>query len=248
MDNRYFENVINEMQPFLEEHSFKPGEEGVYYNESKRINIKYAEDRQMYILSVADIDENGETSEYREVNAWLFDDSQNAKDASAVGIDFTNSLRKELGIKPKRVNSGNIELPSASKSGAMTVTGFAKKMLDVFPSLKEEYKNHISLYGNFLYMNFFGEHLVPLMNNLFVTGGKKQIRKLYDVFEIAYVKGDKDTVNIMVALLCAASYKDENATDAIKEMLSDDSHFLASYENFVPVFAGNKKLLSALIK
>ena len=248
MDNRYFENVINEMRSFLDEHNFKKTEEGLYVGETKHIAVKFEDARQMYTLLVADIDEEGAASEFKEVNAWLFDDSQNAKDATAVGIDFVNSLRKEMGVKHKRAVNNEIELPSASKSGAMTVTGFAKKMLDVFPVLKDSYKEHISIYGNFLYINFFGENLVPLMNNLFVTGTKKQIKKLYDVFEVAYVKGDKDTVNIMVALLCAASYNDEKATEAIREMLSEDSHFLASYNNFVPVFASNKKLLSALIK
>lgn len=248
MDNRYYENVIKEMQPFLDENGFKSIGNDIFANESKQFSVAYNENRQMYILSVADIDEDGAVLEFKEINAWLFDDSQNAKDAEAVGIDFVNTMRKELGIKIKRAVNNDIELPSASKTGAMTVTGFAKKMLDVFPNLKDEYKEHISVYGNFLYINFFGEHLVPLMNNLFVTGTKKQIKKLYDVFEVAYVKGDKDTVNIMIALLCAASYNDEKATAAVKEMLSVDAHFTASYINFIPVFQKNKKLFSALIK
>lgn len=247
MDNRYFENVINEMQPFLEENGFK-GENGCYSNESKKITVSYNEQRQMYILTCSDKLEDGTFSEENEINAWLFDDSQNAKDATAVGIDFVNSLRKLLGIKLKRAVNNDIELPSASKTGAMTVAGFTKKMLDVFPSLKDEYKIHISTYGNFLYINFFGEHLVPLMKNLFTTGTKKQIIKLYDVFEVAYIRGDKDTVNIMVALLCACAYKDEKNASVIREMLSENTHFLASFENFVPVFSGNKKLLAALIK
>ncbi len=248
MDNRYYENVIKEMQPFLDENGIKSIGNDIFANESKQFSVAYNENRQMYILSVADIDEDGAVLEFKEINAWLFDDSQNAKDAEAVGIDFVNTMRKELGIKIKRAVNNDIELPSASKTGAMTVTGFAKKMLDVFPNLKDEYKEHISVYGNFLYINFFGEHLVPLMNNLFVTGTKKQIKKLYDVFEVAYVKGDKDTVNIMIALLCAASYNDEKATAAVKEMLSVDAHFTASYINFIPVFQKNKKLFSALIK
>jgi len=248
VDNRYYENVIKEMQPFLDENGIKSIGNDIFANESKQFSVAYNENRQMYILSVADIDEDGAVSEFKEINAWLFDDSQNAKDAEAVGIDFVNTMRKELGIKIKRAVNNDIELPSASKTGAMTVTGFAKKMLDVFPNLKDEYKEHISVYGNFLYINFFGEHLVPLMNNLFVTGTKKQIKKLYDVFEVAYVKGDKDTVNIMIALLCAASYNDEKATAAVKEMLSVDAHFTASYINFIPVFQKNKKIFSALIK
>lgn len=248
VDNRYYENLIEEMKPFLEEHSFKGEEIGIFSNSAKKIAIAYNEAKQTYTLSVADIDEQGNSGDFREVNAWLFDDSQNAKDAAAVGIDFVNSLRKELGVKIKRAVNNDIELPTASKSGAMTVTGFTKKMLDVFPVLKDEYKEHIAVYGNFLYINFFGEKLVPLMKELLATGSKKQIKKLYDVFEVAYVKGDKDTVNIMVALLCAASYKDDNVTESVRNMLAEDTHFLTSFNNFIPQFAKNKKLLSALIK
>lgn len=237
------------MQPFFDENGFTLKENGSYSNGTKACSVAYNEEKQMYVLSVADFDEEQNAfGEYRDINSWLFDDSQNAKDAMSVGIDFVVSLRKELGIKIKRTASNDVELPSASKSGSMTVTGFTKKMLDVFPVLKDEYKDHIALYGNFLYINFFGEHLVPLLKNLFTTGTKKQIKKLYDVYEDAYVKGDKDTVNIMVALLCAAAYNDENATAAIREMLAENSHFLSSFNNFIPAFASNKKLMSALLK
>lgn len=248
MDNRYYDNVISEMLPFIEENGFSAYENG-YINDAKSFNVVYDEEKQMYKLNVADIDsETKEIGEYKEINSWLFDDTQNAKDAASVGIDFTNSLRKELGLKITRKANNQVELPTASKGDNQNISGFAKKMLDVFPVLKDEYKSHISVYGNFLYLNFFGEHLVPLLVNLFENGTKKQIKKLYDVLGDFYVKGDKDTVNTIVALLCAAAYKNENADNAIKEMLSEDSHFLSAYNNFTPVFAKNKKILNALIK
>lgn len=249
MDNRHYESLIGEMQSFFEEQGITEKIDGIFANDKKSISIKYDEPRQMYCLSVADFDsENNTLGEYKEINAWLFDDTQNAKDAQAVGIDFVNSLRKEFGIKKARNINSNIDLPTVSKSDSMNITGFTKKMLDIFPSLKEEYKAHMTVYGNFLYINFFGEHLVPLLKNLFSTGTKKQIKKLYDVFEDAYIKGDSDTVNIMVALLCASSYQDKKADASIKEMLSENSHFLTSYYSFIPAFASNKKLISALIK
>lgn len=243
MDNRFLPEVIKEMEPLLSEQGFKAGENGEFSNDTKKVLVAYDEEKQMYRFSIADID-----GDYKEVSAWLFDDSQNAKDASSVGIDFAATLRKELGIIAKRVGNNNIELPSASKSGNMTVTGFAKKMLDVYPTMKEEYKEHIAVYGNFLYINFFGESLVPNLKNTFENGSKKQIKKLYDVFEDAYLKGDKDTVNILVAVLCAAAYKNENITAAIREMLEVDKHFLASFDNILPIFHKNKKLANALIK
>ena len=236
------------MKPFIEENGFKEVE-GAFENETKAFKVEYIEERQMYVLSVADI-EDGVKGDYREVNSWLFDDSQNAKDAVAVGMDFTSSLRKELGIKSVRrsANSVSVELPTAAKGDNIDVGGFTKKMLDVFPPLRDAYKEHIALYGNFLYLNFYGEHSVPILKELFETGTKKQIKRFYDVLEDAYIKGNRDTVNLTVALLCAASKDSEKATKEVREMLAENSHFLNSYNNFIPVFAKNKKLLSALVK
>ena len=246
MDNRYFENVIKELEPLFVENGITE-KDGVFVSENKAISVNYNEQRQMYTLSVADITD-GNIGEYKEINSWLFDDSQNAKDAASVGIDFANSLRKEFGIKHTRLANANVELPTAVKGDVMNISGFAKKMLDIFPALKDEYKNHIAVYGNFLYLNFFGEFLVPRLVRLFEEGTKKQIKKFYDVAEDAYVKGDKDTVNTLICVLAAAAYKNEKVTNEIKEMLSQNSHFLNSFENFVPAFSKNKKLVSALIK
>ena len=245
------EKVVGEMKPFLEENNFKVCEDNVFESPAKKAVVTYDDNRQMFVLKVADFsEEDNSFGELREVNAWLFDDSQNAKDAEAVGIDFTSSLRKELGIKFKRsaTNTAGIDLPTASKSDTMNISGFTKKMLDVFPALKEPYKEHVAVYGNFLYLNFFGEYLVSCYKEIFNSNSKKQVKKLYDVLSVAYVKGDKDTVNVIIALLCAAGYKDDNITAAIRGMLADNSHFLMAFNNFIPTFAKNKKLLSALIK
>lgn len=248
MDNRYYENVIEEMKPFLDENEFKENGE-IFSNGKKAFKVEYSEEKQTYSLNVADVDaESGDIGEFSTINSWLFDDTQNAKDANSVGIDFTASLRKELGIKNVRKFNGEIDLPSASKGNVVNISGFTKKMLDVFPTLKDKYKDHVAVYGNFLYLNFFGEHLVPLLRSPLETYSKKSVKKIYDVLEDFYVKGDKDTVNTIIALLCAASYDCPAADEGIKNMLAENTHFLNSYLNFVPVFAKNKKLKSALIK
>ncbi|MBE6787081.1 MAG: hypothetical protein E7537_01900, partial [Ruminococcaceae bacterium] len=82
------------MNPFFEENNIKE-KDGVYSNENKSVIVKYEDARKMFTLSVAEI-EDGNVGEYKEINAWLFDESQNLNDAVSVGIDFTNSLRKEF--------------------------------------------------------------------------------------------------------------------------------------------------------
>lgn len=244
MDNRYYDRLIEEMQPFLDEQGFNKTESGYFQNKQKSIKIEYDESRQMYLLLAADI-EDEKVGEYAEINAWLFDDTQNAKDAVSVGIDFTASLRKLLGIKIKRVSNTEVELPSFSKGGSITITGFTKKMLDFFPSIKDGYKEHIAKYGNFLYLNFFGQYLVPQIITVLLSDNKKQIKKLFDLLDDLYVKGDKDTVNAIIAILCATAHKEIKAEEIIHQSLETDKHFLSSFDNFLHVFPKSKKLLTA---
>ena len=234
------------MQPFFNDNGIVLKDD-LYCNEKKAIKVNYDDARQMYTLSVADI-EDGNVSEFNEINAWLFDDSQNARDAVAVGIDFVTSLRKEFGIKRQRAVANVVDLPTATKDGSANISSFTKKVLDVFPALKDEYKNHVNTYGNFLYLSFFAEHLVPRVIRLFEEGTTKQVKKFYEILTPAYTKGDKDTVNAIIAVLAAAAYKNDKVTEGIKNMLNEDKHFLASFEMFIPVFAKNTKLKSILVK
>ena len=247
MENKYFDSVLAEMQEVIKEANLKL-EDNILKNDTKSVKIEYLEEKQLYTISVADID--GETvSEYKQISAWLFDDTQTAKDAAAVGIDFAEALRKEFGIKAERKTVNNlIDLPTAQKGVDNNVNALTKKMLDIFPALKDEYKSHVAHFGNFLYLNFFGEHLVPRMIRLFEEGTTKQIKKFYNTIVDFYVQGDNDTINTVVALLAAAAYKNDTVTAKIREMLAEDKHFLNSFNMFIPVFAKNKKLMAALIK
>lgn len=248
MDNRYFENVIKEMQPFFDQNGFKEID-GVYKSDKKVASVEYNDERQMYILKTADIAEDG-SYELAEANAWLFDDSQNAKDAEAVGIDFTSTLKAELGIKHTRsaTAASAVDLPTASKDGAYNVTAFTKKMLDVFPVLKDEYKAHVARYGNFLYLNFFGEKLVPQIKAVILENNKKNVKKLFDVFQNAYLQGDRDTVNTVVAVIAAACVGDDKVKENVIAALGENKHFIDSLTQFIPVISSNKKLSAALLK
>ena len=248
MDNRYYENVIKEMKPFFDENGFKSNEDGSFTCESKSAKVEYDEARQMYVLALADVEE-GKAGEYSEVTSWLFDDSQNEKDAESVGIDFVDTLRKNMGIKVKyKASSNAVDLPTASKGSSMDVSGFAKKVLDIFPAYKEEYKMHVGKYGNFLYMNFFANTLVPQIKLVLNEGSKKPMKKLYDMLETAYNTGDRETSNIVVACLAAAVCKDEELKAKVVEFLREDAHLKNSVMAFIPVLLNDKKLSEALIK
>ena len=230
------------MTPFFEEQGFKEVKNGEYKNEACAVKVYYDEARQMYVLSVA-----GEEGDYAEISSWLFDDSQSERDAGSVGIDFTETLREKLGVKKNARAERLIDMPTAQKDGADIAT-FSKKMLDVYPALKEPYRAHIAKYGNFLYLNFFGEHLVPLVRAALTAGDKKAVKKVFSVFESTYITGDKDTVNAMLAVIAAAVAEDPAAEEGLRAALAENAHMLKAVSELAPRIKKNKKLSAALLK
>ncbi|MBO7218162.1 MAG: hypothetical protein J6V50_05620, partial [Clostridia bacterium] len=150
MDNRYYGSVIAEMQNFFEENGFKESGD-TFANEKFSVKIEYDEARQVYNLSLAEIND-GKVGEYAVASSYLFDDSQFERDAASVGIDFVDTLKGKLGIKPTRRQSAQVELPTATKGEAVTVTVLTSKLLAVYPALKDTYKAEVEAKGKYLYL------------------------------------------------------------------------------------------------
>lgn len=246
MDNRYLGNVLAEMKELFDEQGYVLKEDGTYNNGKNAVKVEYADESQSYVLSMALV-ENETVGEYKTVNSWLFDDSQNESDAVAVGIDFSESIRENTGVKQSRRLINQVELPTVSKTDTYNVTALTKKFLDIFPNYKETYKEHVTKYGNFLYLDFFGTYFVPEIKNIYKAGNKKQCKKLTDMLESAYVNGDKEAVNALVAVLSAAC-TDADIKSALFEYLGENTHFKNSIENFIPKVAKSGKLHDLLIK
>ena len=242
MDNRYIEKVLGEMAPFFEEQGFKAGKDGEYKKEDTKVKVEYSDERQMYLLKLS----AGE-GEYEEISAWLFDDSQNERDAASVGIDFTETLTEKLGVKKNSRVTRMVDMPQGSKDGA-DVAAFTKRILDVYPQFKDAYRDHVQKYGNFLYLNFFGETLVPQLKATFASGDRKAIKKIMPVFESTYITGNREAVNAMVACIAAAVADDEAALAALAEALKENTHMLRAVNELSVKIKSNKKLRAALLK
>ncbi len=247
MESQYFDSVIKEMEPFIEENGFLSTEKGVYSNDKKSFKVAYDDNRKMFVLTVADIDEENNIGEYSEIDAWLFDETQTADDAVSVGMDFVDVLKKNMGIKNKAKTSFDIDLPT-SDSEKYGVSAFTKKALDTYPQLKDTYKAYVAKYGTFLYLNFFGEYLVPLIANTVNEAGKKSGKKILDMVEPAFIKGDNDASNAAIACLAAVCVKYPDSIDRVSEILSENAALKTSVLSFANTLKNNKKLKAVLVK
>lgn len=245
MDNRYYGTVIEEMTTFFEENGFK-AEGDTFANEKVSVKIEYDEARQVYNLLAADI-EDGKTGDYAIASSYLFDDSQLERDAVSVGIDFVDTLKKKLGVKAKRrVSTNGIELPTANKGDAVTVTTLTSKLLAVYPALKDKYKEEVEAKGKYLYLDFMTTYFVPEIRATLEAGNKKATKKLIDMLLEMFVQGDNATSTTVVALLSAAIGKNEERFKTAAEYMDECTSLITSINNMIPLLGKNNKFTKAL--
>ena len=245
MDKKYFDTIINEMQVLLDGQKFiKDGD--IYKNEQKAVKIEYNEQAKQFVLLVADVID-GEVAEFSTASSWLFDETQTERDAAAVGVDFADTLRIQLGVKKERTTA-SVDLPVADKSDTATVSALTQKLLATFPQFKEAYKASVQKYNKFLYLDFFTENFVPAIKQLMETGTKKQNKKLFDMLSDMYNTGNGETTDAVVAIICAAIYGDEKRLQIFAEHTADNKHMATAVREFLKILSNNKKLQSILLK
>ena len=243
LENQFFDVVIAEMQAFLDENGFKAND-GVFTNENKSVKVEYDEGAALYKLFVADITE-GVATEYALVSSYLFDDKSDKTDAVAVGIDFVDTLKKNLGIKSVRAKS-TTELPTASSAGKVNTDTLTAKLLANYPDIKDTYKAYVDEKGKYLPLDFGVTYFVPEIRKTLDQNNKKQVKKLLDMFADIFVTGDRASVNLTIALLSAAVGKSGERFKAMSDRLEDCPLLISAVNLEIAELAKNKKLQKAL--
>ncbi len=249
MNKNCYDAVIEEMKPLLDGQKFVL-EDGVYKNETKAVKVCFDEEAKQFALWVSDV-ENGNDGQYTLLTSWLFEDDQTERDAAAVGVDFADTLRANLGLKKTATKTaGQIALPTTEKGDAVTVSTLIQKLLAVFPEFKEDYKESVAKYGKFLSVDFFTTKFAPAIKEMLsdTKGNKKAIKKLFDMLEDIYIEGDGEAVDMVVALISAAIYGNEEYIKIFKEQKAENAHMISSVEALLSLIKNNKKLRAALIK
>lgn len=244
MNQSVLKAVNDQLAVLAEKYGFKPDGTGtIFTGDAYAYKIGHNEERKLLTLDIAEVDENGKIGEYKNASSWLFEDPENLEDAACAGLDFLDTLKGKLGIRGVRTNSnGEVVLPKTDKSGPKNTEAFCAKALALFPQYKEDYKAHVSAYGQFLPVHFFEKTLLPKTVEILQENNKKTVKKLLDFLSQQYVECDRQVQNIIATvILGGAVQKNQPLYDRLMEYLADYEYLKPVVVNIVPLLEKRKK-------
>lgn len=236
MDYKFMNNITDKVAAVLEPQGYQRQTvdsnskecASLFIGESNAYMIMYNSTKKLVALKVCGISDNAPDNQWKSMNTWIFDpETDGPKEANSIGNDFADALDTR---KPKITNKGK---KKNSDDGNVDPKFFCKRLVNVFPELKEEIWEEEDGYDPFRGVTFTEKFVVPKVVELVKSGNKQQIDKLATILNAQYTNGDMDTRSIITIVVLNSI--PENLEKFIEDKLSSDLQkawkFAKAYRN-----------------
>lgn len=244
MDKANYQIITDGIFNVLKEKNFKieKFDKGEYFSDGKKaFMIDYDDEKQLISLKTAVLTE-GEGVDWKELSSWLMGEDANDRDKESIKNDFCDSVLEQLGAKASVTGVKKIEMPSKKKNAdSIDIESFSARFLAVFPNHKDEYKQNVAKYGEFLYDNFFSKAGVEELANVFEEGNKRHISKYFDLLNLAYVNGDQNVSSTVVyTIICGRLYSEKSYEKEIDNQLEKYPYLSTAVRHAKKILANPK--------
>lgn len=244
MNKQVLEKITEQLSGIIETNDFISNKQGnEFKNDRLAFKISHDEEKKMLLLDVAEINESGEVGEYSNASSWLFEESENLRDAESAGLDFLDTLKGRLGIRRVRTNrSGEVAMPRKEAGATPNIEALCVKTLAIFPQFKEAYKEHVSHYGSLLAIEFFKSTLTVKLGELLDEKNKKSLKKTFAMLSDLYEEGDRNVQNIIIGVVLGGAVRGNNERyETALEYLEDNNYIKNAFINIVGLINKDKR-------
>lgn len=196
----------------------------LYTSDDTAYNIVYYKSKMRMVLRQCEMNGGEPDNNWKSAATWLFDpEVDTEKEAESIASDFIETIQgpKQQAItqtrkKKKKDNDGNVDS-----------LFLANRMVNYFPSLKDDIAYEKLHYANFRGITFAKEKILPLFTEFVANEGAVTLGKLSQSLNDIYDMGDLDVKGIISYILLNSvedSNKREqllvNFTDANKKIIA----------------------------
>lgn len=189
----------------------------LYTGEAVAYSVIYYVEKMHMVMRMCTMTDDGPDNEWKTLGTWMFDPAVDTeKEAVSIGNDFADAVGSAVAVK--RVKQ--TKKKKSKDEGSNDPVFLCKRLVKLFPSLKEQIKNEEDYHAKFRSVTFVKQYVVPKINDLLLRGTKDEIEKLVEILSAQYLNGDFDTRSIITIVILNSV--DPKHYDVITPMMSDD--------------------------
>lgn len=225
--NEAFEHICSKVQEVIEPQGFNKlnisnTQENemvsLYANDAVAYAVIYYKDKKRMVLETCAMTDEGPDNEWKSLSTWMFDpDTNDQKDAASIANDFISTVSTPARQKTQR----QAKKKKRDDDGNVDPIFLFKRLVTVFPELKEEIFNEEDCYYPFRSATFAKQSIVPKVNELLASGNKQLITKLAGILNAQYKNGDMDCRSI-ITIVILNGIKDPESEKIMFEELDEE--------------------------
>lgn len=200
-----------------------------YSGTKGKVRLLYS-DNKLRLLSGPTDAKSDDDSDYTITATFLcVPEESEIKDIKSTCNDIEETLKENFSPKKLSKRQQNVKAQatvsrSQVKSGASLYDGatYAIRLAAIFPEIKEEYKNHIAYYDEFLCEDFFVNVINPLVQDAIKKNDPAVMKKLFNITNEIYSDGSNEVQDIICVTMFASYDYTEDEYNRVISMMNDD--------------------------
>lgn len=244
MEKQFYQVIIDGVFDALKDKNFKVEnfEKGEYFtNGEKAFMIEFDDAKSLISLKSATLEE-GEGVEFKEISSWLLGEDATDRDKQSITNDFVDTALENLGAKATVSGVKKVEMPSKKKKAdSVDIESFTARFLAICPDHKDEYKQNILDYGEFLYDDFFKKNGVLELENVLNEGNARHISKYFEWLNVGFSNGEQTVrATVVYSILCTALMSESKNKKQIEAQLEKFAYLNVAVKNTMDILKSKK--------
>jgi hypothetical protein len=237
LEQKAFDLIASRTEKVLEPQGFKrqkelveeeAGKSVLYIGENTAYSILYNEGEGKFDLrSTLMTDEGPDDSGWKSISSWIFNgESDTMKDAESIAADFCSTVDDSKRRAAIRAAKRKATRDDDNNPGPVF---FFKRLVNVFPELRDEIAIERESYEDFRAVTFAKEKVLPKIEELGKKKGSAQLKKLGGFLNDFYKEGDLD-VRAIITMVIFNGVSDEVRENLLTYM---DASFQKYYKRCI---------------
>lgn len=221
-----------------------------YSGEKGKIRILFNDNKIRLLLGEKDA-KSTDDSDYTLLGSYLLIlDEYEIRDVKSIVNEIIENITEELTPKKIAKRQQNIKAQAtvsraAVKNGSLLYdpATLALRLATLYPQLKEEYKEHLAVYDEFLCEDFFMNHVNPLVFDTIKENNPQRMKKLFGIINEIFDDGTNEVQDVIIVTMLSSYDYDDSMYQAVLSCVND-----SIMEPFINVYKKVKKVKSVRMR